>query len=894
MTRTDTLELAVWNAESVPQGALTVTRFKLSHDAHDALAQWSRERTKRHREEPVTVILRGLSEIMAWFVPEVAFLRHERDPAAWGKRLCLYFVGDVTQSQDLHHRIQAALGLWLGVLYPDKPVDVRTRIAAAALVLESWSLFDVGSELKNHSGVCALPEDSMMWDALAARAVAALAGEVLRFRSGERRLLVAKTSQSSAYEGLELVAFPPKRSPNSSGLWSEVLAVHTPTYPERSTLHVMVRPSIRNWGPVTRWASGNDPNRSLDVFLPSQGNGDATVYKHTSFRYKPTQDKTAPIGPNGRPPLVASWAHKEDYRIFSLIRRLSGIPATEPSDHPEPITNHDGLWVLPRLGTVHGDDRMAGGSGLPWPDRQDIADSIDSVFHGIVDRIGLKRANSMVRVSTRMPLAGPFNSKTSHSATDYPRRRQAVLDALRAANNNTGELAFYVFHLLDRTPQTVLDALIEYLGEPASMQDMRLQWTEGLSIRVIAAPAGVLSELLPWIELSDAEKQGRTRKQQEEMIKANRHEALSAVLTQMRSHVERARAGVTSVACALLEMPQTFKGNRWRDPFHFSRRSLARCSVLPQVVLVASQGTDPAGDASRYGAAVRDCFRMLGTLPVGGDQQGYAPAAMTVIQRNADMVAGSSRRAHAFPLAARIRDDRLECAIPEETGDPVWLPYSEAALFILSGDYGKLGRGRWDENIAKFNAFFTTVLEDIDRFGPALVIAEGESLGHKLATLQNGKLEFDRLAVSNRTYTPSDLPNLCLVRVSPDPTKQPYYYHHTDSKWPTGLFAWDDGQRTFYALKAKPPSVSSRQHFAAQTSRHQVFGDNENPPRDDVARVSPQIDEICVSFMQPSDDPQRLATLVHRLRGVHAQYRYDTSLPFPLHELRLLGGGVTL
>ena len=161
-------------------------------------------------------------------------------------------------------------------------------------------------------------------------------------------------------------------------------------------------------------------------------------------------------------------------------------------------------------------------------------------------------------------------------------------------------------------------------------------------------------------------------------------------------------------------------------------------------------------------------------------------------------------------------------------------------------------------------------------------------------TLQNGRLELDRLAIGNRTFTPEDLPNLRLVRVSPDAKKQPYYYHQTDAKWPGGLFSWDGAKRTFYGLKAKPPSVSKQQHFAAQLSRHQVFGENENPPRDEVGRVSAQMDEICVAFMQNDDDAQRIATLAHRLRGVHAQYRYDTSLPFPLHELRLLGGGVTL
>ena len=338
------------------------------------------------------------------------------------------------------------------------------------------------------------------------------------------------------------------------------------------------------------------------------------------------------------------------------------------------------------------------------------------------------------------------------------------------------------------------------------------------------------------------------------MIRAKREDELEAVTRRMARHVEEARSGASTVACALLEMPASARGNTWRDPFLFSRRALARWSVLPQVVLVNGRDTNGEADESRYSAAVRDCFRMLGTLPVEGCEYGYAPAALTIVQRNSDRVAGRLRRAHAFPLAARVREGQLECAIPKESGEPVWLPYSKAALHILFGDYGKFGRGRWEENLAKFNVFFSTVLADIDRCGPALVIAEGETLGDKLATLQNGRLELDRLSVGNRTFTPDDLPHLRLVRVSPDPKKQPYYHHDTDAKWLSGLFSWDGAKRTFYGLKAKPPSVSAGQHFAASVSRHQVFGENENPPKDDVSRVSAQLDEICVAFMQEDDD----------------------------------------
>ena len=100
-------------------------------------------------------------------------------------------------------------------------------------------------------------------------------------------------------------------------------------------------------------------------------------------------------------------------------------------------------------------------------------------------------------------------------------------------------------------------------------------------------------------------------------------------------------------------------------------------------------------------------------------------------------------------------------------------------------------------------------------------------------------------------------------------------------------------ERTFYALKQKPVTVSNRQHFAARISRHQPAED-ARPAKENVGRVSSQMDEICIAFRQDGDEPLFLATLVHRLRGAHAQFDADTARPFPLHELRKLGGGVTL
>ncbi|WP_375160787.1 RNaseH domain-containing protein [Bradyrhizobium sp. RDT46] len=88
----------------------------------------------------------------------------------------------------------------------------------------------------------------------------------------------------------------------------------------------------------------------------------------------------------------------------------------------------------------------------------------------------------------------------------------------------------------------------------------------------------------------------------------------------------------------------------------------------------------------------------------------------------------------------------------------------------------------------------------------------------------------------------------------------------------------------------KPVTVSNAQHFAARVSRHAEPEEGVRSPKESLGRVSSQMDEICVAFREEGDDPLTLATLVHRRRGAHAQYDADTARPFPLNELRKLGG----
>lgn len=884
MANVDKLALNVWEADFAPTDTLALTRFRLASDATDTLLQWSGEKSRRSEGKPSNLRLDGLSEMLAWFVPEIAFVRSNNwDPETRSKHLDFFLVGDAPTDGDLRKRVRAGISNWLTLLYSEKAGPARAAIAETAMNAASWTKLEVSCALREQEGACPAPVDGMMFDAIAAHALVRLAGHDLRFRSGTQRVLVAKTAQSAAFNGVELVAFPPRQT--ERGLWSEVITLYTPTYPERGKLHVLARPSIRNWGPVTSWSGRNDPNRALDVFMPAMDDSAGGAYRHTSFDFR-ARPGDKPLD-GGRTPVVGFWPHRDDQRIFDLVRRLTGRAALAPRELAEPIVDQDGLWVLPRLGTIHGDDWLPGGTGISWPDRQDIGESLDRAFADA----GFKAVEPMQRARTRMPLDRSFNS--SDSDTTFQARRLAVRNALEANGVTSGALDLFIFQRLEETPQLVASCLVAELGAAESVEPGRILWTDGLSINLHAINAGPLADEISWADITAEQQKALSSAQQKSIREMNRGDAFEAAKAKMVGHVRAARSSGNSVGCAILEMAAGLR-DRPGDPFQIARWALAQCNLLPQVVLTSP---DPVADATRnsiYGSAVSDCFRMLGVLPVEDVPGDLRPAALTVIQRNTEMIAGAQRKGHAFPLAARTNDGRLECAIPDETGTPVWAPYAATALRILQGDYGKFGRGRDPENQTKFETFFTMALEDISRVGPALVICEGETLTHKFEALRNGRLAFDRMVIANRIFTPADLPGVRIVRTSPDPKRQPYYYHDTANTWPSGLFSWGDATRTYYGLKQKPVTVSKAQHFASKVSRHAVADEGVRAPKDSTGRVSSQMDEICVTFLQEGDEPIFLATLVHRLRGAHAQYDADTARPFPLHELRRLGGGITL
>jgi pPIWI_RE module N-terminal domain/RNaseH domain of pPIWI_RE/MID domain of pPIWI_RE len=886
----DTLQVAVWTAERLPN-EIPLVRFALPSKAHDMLAQWFREKTNRSPDSPVNVIVSGLSEVIAFLVPETAYIKVEREGGP--NRLSLYFLAsDIADRDEIRQRIRASLSLWLGLIYPKREPDLRSEIANTVDDDGNWTTVSVGTAMRNHAGTCANPSDSRLFDALMSLVARRLAGKRIQFATGQERTMVLQTPQSALFGGIELVAFPPTRGrEGSDALWSEVITISTATFPERKQegIHILARPSIRNWGPIHGYDTATNPSRSLDVFMPPVG-GDAgfSGYRHATFRFKAAVENwKAVMGLGAKKRIIAKWDSQTEHRVFDLVGRLAGAPRLADADHTHIVIGEEGRWVLPRHAPGSGDRFMAGGSGVGWPDRQDIAKAIDAYL----EPAGFSRAVPLTRLKGTMPVKGPFNN-VSADGKDQARglRRAALIRTLKAIGTTSRGLDIIVFRLQEGTPLAIVREISEYFGTPDRTDGACLIWNDGLRINVVPVVSGVLAQALPKLQLTAAEEAGKTDRQQIEIRRTKQEEANRRVAVEMRTHVRAARAGGTEIGCAILEMPSAHLGTGAADPYAVARSELASERLLPQVMLVDDDGDGEENPKIR--AAVRDLLRMLGVVPVFEEKLPYAVAAIAAIQRNSQVVGGGTIQAQAFPLAVRTKDGILECAIPQDDGEPTWQPYAEAALFIFSGINERFRRSRTDDNVAKFHTFYSTVLEQINRSGETVVLADMDTLGEKwMSTIQNGKLMFDRIEIGNRVYSPADLGNVRLIRLSATANKLPTYYVDDETQWPTGMFTWGtEAQRTGYALKKKPVSAKTVGR-AMPVSRHLPIGDNRamnNKPR----KVS-SVDEVCVALCQSGDDLTQLRLFAHRLRSVHAQYDDDTVSPFPLHELLLLGKAVT-
>lgn len=634
---------------------------------------------------------------------------------------------------------------------------------------------------------------------------------------------------------------------------------------------------------------------------------------------------------------------------MGVLRSLTELSWTAQDVPVAPIDVPGEYAVMPRLGTVHGDKDLPGGSGIPWQDRHDIVAALSPCL----EAIGLERAEPMRRMKRlngsvlgifrnasrpKTPKApSPLKNdnagelgrleaavkKFEKQVRDLPsrtaefeqkhgeramQRRAALRSALRQLNGMGADtLEMFVFTADDNSPGRVATHLREILGHPTGGGDETMVWQDGsecLRITLRVSHPGTLSERMEWISLTAAESAGLGAEARKRRERAARHDHWKAVRDRMDGEVGAAREGRRTVACAILEMPIGLDRVPSCDPYTLAKKVLAGHRILVQPMFVTGTAPRPGSKAekeqrAKYEMSARDCLRMLGvvTTDEGG---GISPAAIHVVQKGKKMRGATIVSGQAVPLAARIRKGAFEVALPDAgSGDAIWMPYGEAVLKVMSGDYTPLSRSRSEENRNRFLGFFAQALRDIAAQGPSLVLAEQGGATQFLPTLQNENLEWDVFRAGTTSFAPAMLPGMRIVRTNTS-AKLPHYCQDVEpgsevgpSQWPSGLFTWGaipagETRRTAFSLKTKP--VTAQKGAQAMMATRQGNPGSNQGADDPAQRMSAPLEELCAVFIQPEDggSPLRLVDLADRWRGPHAAYGGDTRLPFPLHELKLI------
>ncbi len=199
MSQAESLNVAVWNGDSFPHESIELCRFTLHGANYETLMEWNRQKTGRRHGG---LWLSGLKESLACLVPDVAFMSDSKADAG----LRLYFLG--SQRGTSEHALEKALFVWIDTLYGKDPArsDRIRQISEAAHDRRNWESYQVSTGLRQHSGACADPNDNLLFDALTAHGVAAIASRELRFTGGDTKTLIAQTPDSNLYHGAELVA----------------------------------------------------------------------------------------------------------------------------------------------------------------------------------------------------------------------------------------------------------------------------------------------------------------------------------------------------------------------------------------------------------------------------------------------------------------------------------------------------------------------------------------------------------------------------------------------------------------------------------------------------------------------------------------------------------------
>ncbi|AZZ95340.1 DUF3893 domain-containing protein [Hahella sp. KA22] len=828
--------------------------------------------------------LGGLAAVLGWVAPVVDLCTVDWPVYGQPKTLCLTCIAPGKELSEIRKEVEAALRLWISFILPSQAPQINNLFMDGRVSSQdAWTERPIDDFLYSNY-FCAYPKDLRAYDLLTLIAARALEGKAINTGNPDEGTLVSSGPRDTLYSGKSLLRYEvtPVDSRRSSGWWTELFTVSAATTPESKNIRVSVNISTRNYGSLTKYDLKKVRSRYLDIFLPADANLTSNSTRMRCIELEVSRRDW--------------WYDQKDNveelsqsrRVLKSILEFSGLQCTADRLGLEAIFGSN-LAILPRLGSVHGDDQLPAGTGVSHPERGNHLVFLDEHLASA----GFRRID-MQRTVRAKP-----KTKLSVLNRDASELRQAIMLTLGKEDRGVSTLAIRHFQSRPEGQNLLHSTLESLLGHPDEIVDGVWTYTDGLNIDIRSLTSGPLAQRTDNIDktkLPEKVAYPLLMKAKESLLQTKWDEAT----IKMVKHAGSAKPTSHSPWAAFVEMNSALLDEPERDPYLLAYAALAREGAVAQTRLF-----DPAVDSKidftdpddkqniaercAYENSVLDLLRALGVSPVKDDA--IRLAAWYVINRNAGVSANQAGRKSGIltPLYIQSQSGKLSVALMNEQEQISWCTYPEALMRITQGKVANLQFNKGNERTIKIERFYAEATPR-DQF-PTILFAEATNIRRFVKSFGNNeKLRTDRLELGSigdaepqRVLTPND--NISVVRITDEPVKSPcYWVEHNKQGITSGVFHEQRTERTFWLTRGlpKPLQMSSAVRSSNQKSRH------ETGAHQFKHRRFPSLNEIVVMMKSEQFDALDLVSLARQAMRAHIATDDMTILPFPLHEAYLL------
>jgi hypothetical protein len=296
-------------------------------------------------------------------------------------------------------------------------------------------------------------------------------------------------------------------------------------------------------------------------------------------------------------------------------------------------------------------------------------------------------------------------------------------------------------------------------------------------------------------------------------------------------------------------------------------------------------------EKSRLTSGVLDMYRQFGMLDVdlvkeleaGGIKPGTRIIGLHIKKAN-QPTDWKNASGVWLPLAVSITvgERSIKAMVPDDKTNNFnktnWIPYRDAQLSLGR----RIGKNLDLEDYAGIG--IVQRIFELSGNEDTILYVGTENWRHIWTWLQNSKFEYDKMDLGDDTFYPQGvmmpfngrrLTSIRVIRFRAEDETPSYntFPKSKDNGPGNGHGVWPLNERVWYSISSKPDSYKPRNDY----SRFGGYGQHQ------YART-PQIFEFIPMFIQPGDEPQKLALTSHILRSVAPHWRSGmTNTPLPVH-----------